>query len=301
MIRQPVDARTGATASSYEDGSAHSPEESERAREDAFRKQADTLTAPGIDRLRLEGDDDGSTAKIRRKAPRRDTMPAPPLALMNDAAAPSGDVQVTDDGTLATTSGGRSAPLPTLDMSTAYLSPFPLRTLPPPMLPEKRVEETVDDEDIIDGSDLDDDTTQALREPFTPSEEPTSPAVCLPARCDSAREVYRLFLASDYPSALALANALIEQGDSDAMLVTIARECRASLENAEGRASSSAPPTAPDGEAPYESQSRLFAGIHGKMTLEQLAATTGMSLDQVLNLLERFVSMGVITLRPPPR
>lgn len=75
------------------------------------------------------------------------------------------------------------------------------------------------------------------------------------------------------------------------MLTTIARECRLSLECAECRAFSSAPPTAPDGEEPYESQSRLFAGIHGKMTLDQLAATTGMSLDQVLNLIERFVLM----------
>jgi hypothetical protein len=226
----------------------------------------------------VDEDDDGSTAKIHRRAPRRDTVPVPPIA---DTDVLARDVQANDEG-------ARAAPRPTLDMSTAYLSPFPWRPLPPPVLPKKRpVEEAIVD-DILDASGLDDDATQASSVTFTPTEEPTSPTLPLAARSASAREVYRLFLASDYPSALALANALVAQGDSDSMLSAIARECRESLENGETR-------------APHESPLRLFAGISGNTTLDQLAATTGLSLDQLLNLLERFVSMGVLTLRPPAR
>lgn len=173
--------------------------------------------------------------------------------------------------------------------------PPPMRSSPRAMLAAPPVAPALlDDEDLIEDEDDDrslDDDTQTEVEPFQPSEDPTSPTLSLEHQSKNAREVYRLFLASEYAPALALANELIAQGDNDPMLVTIARECRSSLMG------SSAPPASgpsPDG---------VFAtmNVHGKMTLEQLTTMTGMSLEQVLGLLERFVAMGVLTLRPPPR
>ncbi len=117
--------------------------------------------------------------------------------------------------------------------------------------------------------------------------------------------MYRLFLASEYAPALALANELIAQGDDVPILITIACECRTSITSlsSQGSSASSVPPSSEEAgsDPPPALQSRIFAGVDGKMTLEQFAAMTGMSLDQVLRLLERFVAMGLLTLRPGTR
>jgi hypothetical protein len=165
--------------------------------------------------------------------------------------------------------------------------------------------DAIDDDDILAADPYEDSTQAALTKHARPAAEPpalreddppnsedeTSPTLALANRSDSAREIYRLFLASEYAPALALANELLAQGDDDPMLITIARECRVSLT---AQSMSSAPP-APE---PVGSSDHRFAYVDGKMTLEQVATMTGMSLDQVLHLLERFVSLGVINLRP---
>lgn len=170
------------------------------------------------------------------------------------------------------------------DTLTAHgVNTLPKRdTMPvPPLAPESPASaEALDDADLID-DDLDDDTTTEI-EKFTPPEEPTSPTLSLENRSDAARDVYRFFLASDYAPALALANELIAQGETDPMLVAIARECRSSIAS-----EALAPP-----RAPRDDVSGLAAPgrpIDGKTTLDEVASMTGASVEQILAVLERFV------------
>ena len=137
--------------------------------------------------------------------------------------------------------------------------------------------EALDDDDILEDEPLDDDTQTHAHAHVTGSDEPTSPTLSLANRSNSAREVYRLFLASDYAPALELANELIAQGDDDPMLITIARECRSTIASVVPSSFSFDP----------------------KMTLEEVATMTGMPVEQVLGLLERFVAMGVFPGRQP--
>ncbi|MCW5837311.1 MAG: hypothetical protein KIS78_33255, partial [Labilithrix sp.] len=125
-------------------------------------------------------------------------------------------------------------------------------------------------------------------EPREAPDEPTSPTLSLANRSDATREVYRLFLASDYAPALELADELIARGELDPMLVTIARECRSSI-----AALSSAPPGLAAAARPV-----VTAGMFdATMTIEDVAAMTGAPVEQVLGLLERFVAMGVLSPR----
>jgi hypothetical protein len=135
-------------------------------------------------------------------------------------------------------------------------------------------------------SDYDDTQTQLIVG-VSRNDDPTSPTLDLGSRSSDAREVYRRFLESEYAPALALANELIAQGDDDPMLVMIARECRASLVVAA--------PRAPRGEPSSSPCPSRFAHVDPKMTLEELAATTGMSLEQMLRLLDRFVELGALS------
>ncbi|MBX3208225.1 MAG: hypothetical protein KF764_24480 [Labilithrix sp.] len=206
------------------------------------------------------------------------------------------------------------------DTLTTHEAPVLSRcdTMPaPPIEAAPPSSDALDDDDILD-DELDDDT-QTQVEPFEPSDEPTSPTLSLENRSDSAREVYRLFLASDYAPALALANELIAQGEDDPMLVTIARECRSSV-----AALSSAPPASllHDGAPrppppparsdprsllrppsppvrPQRGASLAKGMFDARMTIEEVASMTGAPVEQVLGLLERFVTMGVLPARPP--
>lgn len=152
------------------------------------------------------------------------------------------------------------------------------------------------------GADADADA-DADTAPFTPSEEATGPTLSLGTRGEAAREVYRLFLASDYAPALALADELISRGEDDGMLVAIARECRAAITTRSSVPVISAAPEMlthlVDGDIDTRAPS-VLSRVDGRMTIEEVAQMTGVPLDDVLGLLERFVAMGVLTLRPPP-
>jgi hypothetical protein len=85
-------------------------------------------------------------------------------------------------------------------------------------------------------------------------------------RSKGAREVYRLFLASEYAPALELAEDLIARGEHDTMLLTIARECRSTLARSAGP---------------------LAIQLDPKMTLEEAATLMGLTIHEVIALLER--------------
>lgn len=174
---------------------------------------------------------------------------------------------------------------------------------------EAHIEELSDD-DILDDEgadnvDQDDVITQNGTAPFAPVasiEEPTSPTLSLGDRDDVTREVYRRFLASEYASALDLAEQLLAQGHEDSMLVSIARECQAALNKRSSIPAVSAEPGMiahlAEGDVDPRAAS-IVSTVDGRMTIEQVAEMSGMPLDDVVGLLERFVAMGVITLRPP--
>lgn len=140
--------------------------------------------------------------------------------------------------------------------------------------------------------------------PFTPLKvDETSPTLSLGSRSEATREVYRLFLASEYAPALALAEELLADGQDDPMLTSIAAECRVVVSKR-----SSIPVLA----APREMVAHLVEGdvddrapsilsrVNGSMTIDEVASAAALPVDDVLGLLERFVAMGVLTLRPPP-
>jgi hypothetical protein len=177
----------------------------------------------------------------------------------------------------------------------------------------------VDDGDVLDAEHLeeDNDDTQTQVDPrFRPiGDDPTSPTLSLATQSVSAREVYRMFLESEYAPALELADELIAQGSNDPMLVTIARECRASLA---ALSSSSPPPSVHNDSAPSPRARQFatleprcvlrppsppmrgprgsFASFDATTTIGELASTTGLSVEQLLGLLESFV--GSLPARP---
>jgi hypothetical protein len=158
---------------------------------------------------------------------------------------------------------------------------------------------SLSDEDLLEvEGDTDSDTA-----PFSSTEEETGPTLSLGSRSEAAREVYRLFLASEYAPALALADELIAQGSDDSMLVSIARECRAAVRTRSSIPVISAPPDMMfhlvEGDVDPRA-GNVFSRLDGQVTIEELARMTDMPFDDVLGLLERFVAMGVLTLRPPP-
>lgn len=246
-----------------------------------FPLEADTATAhpfgalPG---LYDEHDDDGRTDAMPRFR-RADTEPVPNAEPARPAtiSRPSMPDFAELEPVVADESG--DGDLVALDpyqdtTETSY------RRIAPPRLP-----------DLGEASDLDD---------------RTSPTLVLANESDAAREVYRLFLSSDYAPALTLANELVARGDRDSMLLTIARECRVSLaaESASFAASSTEQSSSSEhvvSSRPSESAGRLaprrLAHVGANTTLGEVAAMTGMSLDQVLDLLDRFVAMGAIQLR----
>jgi hypothetical protein len=209
----------------------------------------------------------------------------------------------------------------------------PLRTLPrrdttpvPSIVPapaqsdleiEALADEDILDEDIVEGLEglrFDDDTQVQSRHQL--SDDVTSPTLSLANQSDAAREVYRMFLASEYAPALALADELIAQGMYDPMLVTIARECRSSIAalSSSPPSSSPPPPLLNDGaRRPLLAQGSLAlranvpihthagGGLAGMFdahtTIAEIASMTGTSVEQVVALLERFVT--VLPARPP--
>jgi len=190
----------------------------------------------------------------------------------------------------------------------------------PPMGPLSTTAASMDadDEDVLDKEHLhevDDDTQTEVEPRFQRSDDPTSPTLSLASQSDSAREVYRMFLASEYAPALGLANELIAQGMNDPMLVTIARECRSSLA---ALASPPPPPALADGAShpparlfatieprsvlrppspPVRSMRSSFSTFDATTTIGEVASMTGLSVEQVLGVLERFV--GAMPARPP--
>ncbi|HVJ93933.1 MAG TPA: hypothetical protein VM580_29290 [Labilithrix sp.] len=154
----------------------------------------------------------------------------------------------------------------------------------------------LDEDDIIE----DDDDPPSVVEP-SEAEDATSPTLSLAQRSVAAREVYRLFLASDYAPALELADAMIAQGENDPMLLSIARECRSSLSGA------LAPP--PLGEItprvgvateaqPVHSRSAgrgpngagATPRVVGTMTLEEIAAANDVPVDLLVGHIEQFLA-----------
>jgi hypothetical protein len=242
-----------------------------------FPKEADTLTMHASGTLMDE--QDGSTARLLREADPRDPaqgLPPPPAPRFGVPRMPV-------------------PPVPPPPRAAALRTPVPpslSRAVPPP-LPKKpaSIAPPVDDEDILAEDELFDDTTEASTR-VVASDDPTSPTLSLANRSDSSREVYRLFLASEYAPALELANELIARGDDDPILITIARECRLSL--AGERRGSSAPPS-----LIRDDQPGALAGLKGDTTLDEVAAMLGVSLEHVLHILERFGSMSALGPRPP--
>lgn len=274
-------------------------------------READTLTAHSV--VEDAGPEDGSTATLRRddaslvrgelgsvsnpdkngipaghmpeESRRRDTMPAPPVGLSpsRDASPSSGGTLVLDAAPVGPPSllAGPSpalAPMPPPAREVVAVPPLPTRLGTPrlasPMPKGVTKEEDasfLDDDDLIE---VDDDTTASLYRAQS-NDDPTSPTMSLANRSASSREVYRLFLASEYAPALALADELIAQGDTDPMLITIARECRAAQRAAV---------TSTD-----EWPGFLSRQVTGQTTLEQLAQISGMSVGEMLQILERFV------------
>jgi hypothetical protein len=174
-------------------------------------------------------------------------------------------------------------------------------TVPAPASVKSRVmqEEAEEAEEDDEG---DDDTTPELVE--DESDEPTGPTLSLANRNEATRELYRLYLASEYAPALELAEELLAiDGDSDAMVRAIATECRLSLDARRSVPVLSLPPAqiseiSPNGLDTHTAF--VLAQIDGQLSIEEVANMSGMPLDDVLSLLDRFVAMGVLTLRPPP-
>ena len=106
-------------------------------------------------------------------------------------------------------------------------------------------------------------------------------------RSDVAREIYRRFLASDYAPALDLAEQLIANGNDDPLLMTIAYECRVSLERGLHRASE-------------RSAGAPVATFDGATTIAEVASITQRSVEAVVRHLERLMLVGR-TIRPPSR
>jgi hypothetical protein len=148
----------------------------------------------------------------------------------------------------------------------------------------------------------DDDTTPELIDDH--DDEPTGPTLSLANRNEAARELYRLYLASEYAPALALAEEMLAtDGDGDAMVRAIAAECRVTLDARRSVPVLTLPPAqiseiTPDGLDTHTAF--VLAQIDGHLSIEEVADMSGMPLEDVLALLDRFVAMGVLTLRPPP-
>lgn len=170
-------------------------------------------------------------------------------------------------------------------LTTHDLSALPRRdTTPAPPVEAAPSAEVLGDDDLLeDERDLDDDTQTQL-ERFQPSDEATSPTLSLENRSDATREIYRLFLASDYAPALERADELLARGEHDPMLVTIARECRSSI---------AALSQAPSGHGVGPRTAGREGMLDATMTIEQIASLTGTPVEQLLGLLERFVAVGV--------
>jgi hypothetical protein len=133
-------------------------------------------------------------------------------------------------------------------------------------------------------------------------DEPTGPTLSLANRSDAAREVYRMFLGSDYAPALALAEELLARHPHDPMIGAIVHECRAALEARFSVPVLSVPPAEIADRSGEEIDSRsawILSRIDGTATIQEVADMGGMQMEDVLALLERFVAMGVLTLRPP--
>jgi hypothetical protein len=217
-----------------------------------FPPEADTLTAHGTRPLSEPGTRQRHTLPIPPPIPGQPIMGVPLLGALPSQAVPS------------------------------------ISTMVGPLEDDDGVTERLD----RDGAD--EEMTATAQLAFVPSaDDPeTSPTLSLEERSEASREVYRLFLASEYAPALYLADELIARGDQDPMLVTIARECRVSVGSDMGR---SAAPARPD-RSPFRGLT-----FDGSMTIAEVASLTDLSLEQIIGLLERFVLMGVLTVRPPPR
>jgi hypothetical protein len=280
-------------------------------------------TSPGLDILYRE--DGGMEATALN--PRRDTVPmlqkspsdAPPSfePTLGFGAAPEsspGDTRTQESAAPDFSTSSSRSPISVRGRSPLPQPPRPPKNLSPPstvtgrdtarhasadeetilrtaISPRGLVESDLEEEDIPTAVDLDDDDEMAeLPDPNGTGDE-TNATLSMNIQADATREVYRLFLANEFGPALALVNQLLARGGEDPMFVTIARECRTSLDAQQN-----------GGDAPAKrTRSRVFSKVHGKMTLEQLATSTGMSLEQLLTLLERLVRMGVLTVRAPEK
>jgi hypothetical protein len=148
----------------------------------------------------------------------------------------------------------------------------------------------------------DDDTSPQLLDDDD-DDEPTGPTLSLANRNDATRELYRLYLASEYAPALALAEDILATGDADAMVKAIASECRVTLDTRRSVPVLSLRPAEISEITPSGLDTHtafVLAQIDGRLSIEEVADMSGMPLEDVLSLLDRFVAMGVLTLRPPP-
>lgn len=137
-------------------------------------------------------------------------------------------------------------------------------------------------------------------------DEPTGPTLSLENRNEATRELYRLYLASEYAPALRLAEELIDSGScgpAETMVRAIADECRLTLRTRRSVPVLSLPPSQISEITPTGLDTHtafVLAQIDGRLSIAEVADMSGMPLDDVLQMLDRFVAMGVLTLRPPP-
>jgi hypothetical protein len=125
--------------------------------------------------------------------------------------------------------------------------------------------------------------------------------LALENRSDGARELYRRFLASEYGPALDLAEELAAEGDRDAMVETIADQCRRALAAPDSIPVLSIPPSS-IGEWSNELDPKtafVLSRIDGSATIEDVADMSGMTVEEVMKLVERFVRIGLLSIEPP--
>jgi hypothetical protein len=128
--------------------------------------------------------------------------------------------------------------------------------------------------------------------PRTDAARPPTP----PGR-PGGREMYRRFLESDYPRALALAEAALAHEPHDEMARAIARESRAALDL---RKSIPVLKSAfgPERTMPLGAREALMLShVNGVSTVGEIADASGLPPIEALHLIEEFVAAGILELR----
>lgn len=114
-------------------------------------------------------------------------------------------------------------------------------------------------------------------------------------KTESGREMYRRFLESDYPQALALAEQHLASFPEDPMALAIAHESRAAIELRK-----SVPVLRRTLGAPRELGARealMLARVDGVSTVGEITDQSGLPPTEALHLMEELFEAGVLELR----